>query len=165
MVHGGQYGGDVAMRKRAGNSESRLEVGGTSLLALQDLAESFNLLGRPVREVGEGAVANFAPLAETLAEEDGGWGFAIGDNGHVHVDILRHLSLQIKSNYRYYMTTLMVSKDRKLNQPVGFTCLQGWNFGLNADPRYRLHATLPSESLLSTAVGEACVPSERGSMT
>jgi hypothetical protein len=31
---------------------------------------------------------DFAQLAEALAEEDGRWGVAIGDDGHVHVDIL-----------------------------------------------------------------------------
>ena len=63
------------------------------------LAEGLDLLRRPMGEIGEGAVVDFAVLAEALAEKDGGRGVAVGDDGHVHVDIIRQLSLQIKSNY------------------------------------------------------------------
>ena len=47
-------------------------------------AESIDLGGGPMREVGEGAVADLAVETEGLAEEDSGRGVAVGDAGDVH---------------------------------------------------------------------------------
>lgn len=62
-VEGGQHGGTMAVRPGAGNG------GG---LALQSRAQHGNFGRRPVREAGDGAIADVAVFAKALAEEDGG---------------------------------------------------------------------------------------------
>ena len=44
--------------------------------------------GRPLGEVGEGAFADLAALAEGLAQEDGGRRVAVGDGLDVHGHVL-----------------------------------------------------------------------------
>ena len=58
-----------------------------------------------MREIGEGAVEDFAVLAEGFAEEDGGRGVAVGDGGDVHAYIIRQKINKNKPNIAYYMTT------------------------------------------------------------
>ena len=58
-------------------------------VALQDGAERIDFSWGPVGEIGDGAVADLAVLTEALAQEDGGRGVAVGDDGDIHVDIMR----------------------------------------------------------------------------
>jgi hypothetical protein len=86
------------------------EAGGFSF---EDLAESLDLVGRPMGDVGESAVVDLAVLAEALAEEDGGRGVAVGDYGDVHVDIVQLSMRSIKTNISIYMTTQSGPNRRK----------------------------------------------------
>jgi hypothetical protein len=54
------------------------EIGRLIEFAPQEVPQSFNARGRPVGEVGEGAVLDLAVLAKGLAQEDGGRGVAVG---------------------------------------------------------------------------------------
>jgi len=81
-TQGAQGGGDVAMGSGALNLES---VGrGDQGFSFEKTAEGLDLSGRPGREVGEGALDDFAADAGGLAEEDG-WGrAAVGDGLNLH---------------------------------------------------------------------------------
>src|SRR6516162_8328812 len=51
------------------------------------------------------ALAGFVAFAPAFAEEDGGRGVAVGDNGDVHADITSSLPRSVKEQYVYYMGT------------------------------------------------------------
>jgi hypothetical protein len=110
VADGGEDSGDMAVRERAGDLEGGLERGRTGVVALEEAAEGVDLCGRPMREVGEGAVVDLTVLAKGLAEQSGRRGVAVGDDGHVHVDMINESSRIYKSNMRYYMTTLQARR-------------------------------------------------------
>ena len=89
LVQSAEDGGDVAVRARADDIEGLRQRGAEGGRALQDGAQGVDLGGGPMGEIGDGAVVDFAVFAEALAQEDRGWGVAIGDDGDVHVDIIR----------------------------------------------------------------------------
>ena len=80
--------GNVAMRAGADDIEGLSERSADGSGALQDRAESMDLSRWPMGDIGEGAVVDLAIESEGLAEEDGGWGVAVGDGGHIHVYII-----------------------------------------------------------------------------
>lgn len=71
-LEGAEGGGDMAVRAGADDVEGLRERGADGSSAFQDGAEGVYLSGRPMGEVGEGAVADFAVETEGFAEEDGG---------------------------------------------------------------------------------------------
>jgi hypothetical protein len=71
--------------------ESLRERRGKGSGALEDGAEGLDPSGRPMREVGEGAVSDLAIKTEGLAEEDCGRGVAVGDGGDVHAYTIQQL--------------------------------------------------------------------------
>src|SRR5208337_1087560 len=99
-------GGDVAVRAGADDVEGLRQRGVEDSSALQNGAKRIDLGGVPVGEIGDGAVVDLAVFAEALAEEDGRGGVAVGDDGDVHVDMIRLKSIKYKDNSRIYMTTL-----------------------------------------------------------
>jgi hypothetical protein len=104
-VQGAKDSGDVAVRARADDVEGLRKRGAQGSGAFQNGAEGVELGRRPIREIGEGAVADLAVETEGLAEEDGGRGVAIGDSGDVHAYyISQHYNIY-KHNITYYMTT------------------------------------------------------------
>jgi len=70
--------GNVAMAAGSEDVESPRERRGEGSSAVEDSAEGPDPCGRSMEEVGEGAVADLAVSAEGLAEEDSGWGAAVG---------------------------------------------------------------------------------------
>ena len=86
LAQSAEDGGDVAVRAGADDVEGLSQRDAESGGALQDGAHGIDLSGRPMGEVGEGTVEDFAVEAEGLAEEDGRRGVAVGDDGDVHVD-------------------------------------------------------------------------------
>jgi len=85
LAQGAEDGGDVTVGKRTDDVEVVWGKRADEGVASENLAESFDLGGGPVRQVGEGAVVNLPTLAKGLAEENGGRGVAVGDGSHVHV--------------------------------------------------------------------------------
>ena len=71
----------------------------------QQATEGFDFLRGPGGKVGQGALAGFVAFAPAFAEEDGGRGVAVGDNGDVHADITSSLPRNVKEQYVYYMGT------------------------------------------------------------
>ena len=65
-----------------------MEEEGDGRGALQNWAERLDLRRGPMGEVGEGAVVDLAILTEGFAEQDRRGRRAIGDHGHIHVDII-----------------------------------------------------------------------------
>jgi hypothetical protein len=59
-------------------------------------------------EIGDGAVVDLAVFAEALAQEDGGWGVAVGHDGDVHVYMISEKAQQNKHNLITYMTTTRI---------------------------------------------------------
>ena len=70
-------------------------------VALQDGAQRIDFGWGPVGEVGDGAVVDLAVFAEALTEEDRGRGVAVGDDGDVHVDMIRQCAALIQAKYHY----------------------------------------------------------------
>ena len=58
-------------------------------VAAQGAAEGLDARGGPMGEIGEGAIFDFAVLAEGFAEEDSGGRVAVGDGGDVHADYIQ----------------------------------------------------------------------------
>ena len=79
-------------------------------VAVEEAAEGANPLGWPGGEVGEGAVLDFAILAETFAEEDGRRGVAIGDDGDIHANSILHAHNTTIAIMIHYMTTSVGAK-------------------------------------------------------
>jgi hypothetical protein len=120
LAEGADHGGDVAVGQRAQDLE---RVGGTGNggSAPENLARSGDPLGRPVGEVGEGAVVNLAILAEGFAEEDGGRRTAVVDDRNIHVDILAWFSRNYRHNPTLYMTTIGGLASDIISKNNGFT--------------------------------------------
>ena len=78
-----QHGGHVAMRQRALDGEGLLARGQHDP-ALQDAAQTLDVLGRPMAEVEQRAFAHGPAVPIALAQQDGGRGAAIGDGFDVH---------------------------------------------------------------------------------
>lgn len=60
---------------------------------------------RPGRDIEEGAVFDFAVLAEGLAKEDGRRGVSIGDLRDVHEQIIQPIINKVNAYPTMYMTT------------------------------------------------------------
>src|SRR5258708_39707973 len=108
------------MRGRADDCErigGRGQSGGT----LQNLTEGVDLLSGPVREVLERAISDLTILAIGLAQEDGRRGVSVGDDRHVHVDMIAYLDLHIKHNITIYMTIIRRPKSSSTIKIKEFT--------------------------------------------
>ena len=80
-------------------------VGGDQGFVAQQAAEGLDFLRRPGGKVGQGALTGFVALAPALAEEDGGRGVAVGDDGDIHANVISQQPAYVKHNYIYYMGT------------------------------------------------------------
>jgi hypothetical protein len=80
-------------------------LGGDQGFVAQQSAQGFDLLRRPMGEIGQGALNGFLALAPTLAQEDGGRGVAIGDSFDVHGTDYAYLSHQVNRQICIYMGT------------------------------------------------------------
>jgi len=95
--------GTYSMRKLKEVLRLRYELGlGQGQLGrpvpFQHLPQGLDLLRWPGAEVGEGAVAHSAAFAEELAEQHGGRGVPVGDDGNVYAHIIIVLYDYIKRN-------------------------------------------------------------------
>ena len=70
--------------RQAAAHDDRLSVGGDRCAALEQGAQPFDELGRPIGQVGEGAFFDLAGVAIALAQEDRGRRCAIGDRFDIH---------------------------------------------------------------------------------
>ena len=101
-------GGDMAVGVGAEDVDG---VGGSGErgAALEQDLEAVDQGGRPLGEVGEGAFADLAALAEGLAQEDGGRRVAVGDgldvHGHGLYEDISSMSTYISRYYGNYMAT------------------------------------------------------------
>src|SRR5258708_33723989 len=121
--------------------------GGQVEFAAEQTAESGDPGSRPGGEVGDGAVLDFAVLAERFTEEDG-WGrAAIGDLRHVHNCIISEIGMH---NNRYKNTYMTTSLNRITSNPLGFNYFRsnargrsvGWLSSMNSIGR--AYANRPS---------------------
>jgi hypothetical protein len=93
----------MAVGQRAGEMERFIRS--DQQIAFEDAAEAIDLFSRPVGEVGEGTFVDAAGLAEAFAQEDGGWGVAVGDRLHVHGNMISQYFNKYKTHISYYMGT------------------------------------------------------------
>ena len=98
-----QHGGDMAVGQRASDPERGGGIG--KGLAFEDASERVDLRLRPIREIGEGALANLGAIAGGLAEEAGGRRIAIGDSLHVHGFMVARMRRQAMRTIYIYMGT------------------------------------------------------------
>src|SRR5215469_17308819 len=80
-------------------------VGRDQGFVAQQATEGLDFLWGPGGKVGQGALAGFVALAPAFAEEDGGRGVAVGDDGDVHAYITPLLSSNVRHKSIYYMGT------------------------------------------------------------
>ena len=80
---GAESGGDVAVRQAAGDGEG-VALGGDDGAAFEHAAQAFDVGGRPVGEIAEGALTDLAVLAVALAQQDGGRRVPVGDGFDIH---------------------------------------------------------------------------------
>src|SRR5208337_3153167 len=78
-----QYRRDVAMRQAADDLERR-RSGWHDHAALEERAEAFDPVTRPIRKVEQGPLLDLAALAIGLAQQDRRWGIAVGDALDIH---------------------------------------------------------------------------------
>src|SRR3954465_3594819 len=71
----------MTVRQRA---MDRQPLAGHRMPALEQNAQAFDQLGRPVREVEQGALLDLAVLAVALAQQHRGWRITIGHVLDVH---------------------------------------------------------------------------------
>ena len=81
-AHGSQDGFNVAMRARASDDEGVL--GTDELIPPQQTAKGLDLLGGPIGEIGESALADLAFFAPGLAQQNSGGRVTVGDTLDVH---------------------------------------------------------------------------------
>src|SRR5215469_2970472 len=74
-------------------------------LVAQQATEGLDFLRGPGGKVGQGALTGFVAFAPAFAEEDGGRGVAVGDDGDVHANMTPQLSSPVKHKYVYHMGT------------------------------------------------------------
>ena len=93
------------MAVRQGLGGGKQIVGRDQGFVAQQATEALDFLWRPGGKVGQGALAGFVALAPAFAEEDGGRGVAVGDDGDVHANVISQQPAYVKHNYIYYMGT------------------------------------------------------------
>ena len=80
-----EEGGDMTMGQSAANGEGLVQ-GTIDLAPLEQSADAVDDLRGEFGEVGEGGAADALALAFGVAEEDGGWAVAVGDD----IDVVGH---------------------------------------------------------------------------
>lgn len=105
LAHHAQHRGYVAVGQGADYFEGLRQPRADGGVAFEDQAQGRDLFGRPVGDIGQGAIFDFAVLAEGLAQEEGGRGSAVGHDGDIHADYIAIYTQPVKSYYINYMTT------------------------------------------------------------
>ena len=93
-----EEGGDMTMGKGAADGEGIVE-GAIDLAPLEQGADAVDDLRGELGEVGEGGASDALALAFGVAEEDGGWAVAVGDD----IDVVGHGAVAS------YMETIMIT--------------------------------------------------------
>src|SRR5260370_40450487 len=126
--------------------------GGQVEFAAEQTAESGDPGSRPGGEVGDGAVLDFAVLAERFTEEHG-WGrAAIGDLRHVHNCIISEIGMH---NNRYKNTYMTTSVNRITSNPLGFNYFRSNARGRSVPSFHGVLKMFPhvvAESLAATGI-------------
>ena len=91
-----QDGLHVAVRESLFGGEKILR--GDQGLVAEQAAEGFDFFLGPMGEVGQGALAGFVAIAPAFAEEDGGRGVTVGDDGDVHALTKSHYTFTVNGN-------------------------------------------------------------------
>ena len=69
-MSGAECGGDVAVRQGPCDGEG-IVLGGDDGAALEHTAQAFDVRGRPIGEIAQGALTDLAVLSVALAQENG----------------------------------------------------------------------------------------------
>src|SRR5215210_2613696 len=99
-------GSHMAVRLGAKNLKGLGGSGGDGG-AFQNTAQGYDLFRRPVGEIGDGAVADLAVLAEGFPKEHGGRRIAVRHDRYIHVDMMPSQEVHCKLKHLIYMTTLI----------------------------------------------------------
>ena len=119
---------DMAVGARAHDVEGGGEVGHGSA-AFEQHAQSFDQGGGPLRQIGQGALADLAGVAIGLAKQDGGRGVPVGDGFDVHGHLLSpctsFISRNISDMVSQYMATFrQISLIQTKPGSTGYTEIQ-----------------------------------------
>jgi hypothetical protein len=71
-------------------------VCGDQGLVAQQATKGFDFFWGPIGEIGQRALTGFLTLAPAFAEEDGGRGVAVGDDGDIHAHNNAYINLFVK---------------------------------------------------------------------
>src|SRR6516162_9862771 len=109
-------------------------VGGDQGFVAQQAAEALDFLWRPGGKVGQGALTGFVALAPAFAEEDGGRGVAVGDDGDVHANVisqqLHHVSTIIYTTWEHFHSPKLGFRSNKSETYLKIQADFFSNFGL-----------------------------------
>src|SRR6185295_10312245 len=78
-----QHRRDMAVRQRAAHDDAFL-IDRRHLAALEQGAQPFDDLGRPIGQVGDGALLDLVGVAIALAQQDRGRRISVGDRFDIH---------------------------------------------------------------------------------
>jgi hypothetical protein len=109
-----QHRRDMAVRQRATHDDG-LVIGRRHLAALEQRAQPFDDLGRPIGQVGDSVLLDLAAVAIALAQQDRGRRIPVGDRFDIHGTLCHDISIPAT----------------KISQ---FTWLRSWPFSANAPP-------------------------------
>ena len=107
-----QHGGDMAVRQRALDGEG-LIAWGQHDPALEDAAQTLDVLGWPMGEVEQRAFTHALAIPIALAEQDRGRGAAIGDGFDVHGRRIAQAPREINQNIAF--TWLQILRKKGIN--------------------------------------------------
>src|SRR5207342_1581020 len=108
-----EHGRHMPVRQCAAHHDGLL-IGRRDLSALEQRAQSFDNLGRPMGQVSDGALPDLAAVAITLPQQDGGRRVPVGHGFDIHGANMSYLMTYRNINIIIYMATYSGPNSRKL---------------------------------------------------
>ena len=115
-----QHRGDGAVRQRALDGEGLLARRQHDP-ALEHAAQALDVLGRPMAEVEQRALADALAVPIALAQQDGGRGAAVGDGFDIHGRRIAETPRTINKNIRFTWLHFHPSPAPKMRKIRGLT--------------------------------------------
>ena len=135
------------MAVRQGLAGGKQIVGRDQGFVAQQATEALDFLWRPGGKVGQGALAGFVALAPALAEEDGGRGVAVGDDGDIHANVISqqpaYVTTIIYTTWEHFYSPKLGFRSNKSETYLKIQADFFSNFGLVAADAFRPHRLSP----------------------
>ena len=106
VAQGAEYGRDMAVRQRAAHHDGLL-TGRRDFPALEQRAQAFDDLGRPIGQIGDRALFDFSAVAIALSQQNGGRRVPVRDGFDIHGATMPRISPLSNNNIINYMATFL----------------------------------------------------------